>query len=350
MRNFDKLVCEFTKNVNLIFGANGKGKTTILEAIHILSLSKSFRPGLKQNIIKHGENKFSLSSEIIHKEKNKTNISYSIYKDQRRIKINKKQINKLSDLVGIFPVVIMSPEDSDIISGPPQAGRNYINKLFSVVDKHYLLTLQNYKKALKQKREALFMNEDSHIEAWNHQMAVYGTKIWKKRKDFLQIFQEIFKKVWSELEPETTAEIKIKSPLILEEKAFLQNIKKTSQKEKDSKRALFGPHIDRLLFVYKNSSIKDFGSHGEKKIYLSALKLAEAQFIEKQTKKSPVVLMDDLFAKLDKKRSLATLKMASKNNQVFITTTDSQAGKLIASENKNIKYYHLDGKLKCYEA
>ncbi|MBC8213432.1 MAG: DNA replication and repair protein RecF [Candidatus Marinimicrobia bacterium] len=350
MRIFDKLDCDFTKNVNLIFGENGKGKTTILEAIHMLSLSKSFRPGAKQNVIKQGKNSFSLASEITTSNNQKTKITYNIFKGQKRIKINDKQIERISDLVGVFPVVIMSPEDADIISGHPQARRNYINKLFSVIDKNYLYILQQYTKALRQKRETLFYNDEKQLEAWNHQMAIYGTKIWEKRNQYTLLLQKKFNSVWEELEPKTHAEIQFISSSTKSEEEFIGMLKKMSKKEKEVKRALFGPHTDKLKFIYKNKSLKDFGSHGEKKILLSALKLAEAKLIKEKTTITPVVLMDDLFAKLDKRRSIAILKMASKHNQVFITTTDSQAGKLIASESNKVTYFHLDKDLRCYEA
>jgi len=176
VRSFSKYQSDFSKNINLIYGGNGIGKTTILEAVYILSISKSFRPGLVQNIVRKGEKNMSISGEIRTDDDDSGKIGYYWYNNEKRIKINGRAIDSLSDLVGVFPVVIMSPEDEDIISGSAQIRRNYINRILSITDKQYLQRLREYEKIRRHRNALLQQGQWDQVKIWSEPLA---EKVWK---------------------------------------------------------------------------------------------------------------------------------------------------------------------------
>ena len=176
---------KFSKGINLIYGKNGVGKTTILEAIHTLSVSKSFRSGYRKNIQKTKTEFMSIVGEVSGKSINK--IAYRKMKQHYRIKINETEISKLSDLIGKFPSVVLSPEDIDIVSGGNGARLTYINKILSISNKDYLEALTRYNKIIKLRNRCLLGNKPySEIIVWDEQLKPLASKVWEQRKLFFE--------------------------------------------------------------------------------------------------------------------------------------------------------------------
>jgi DNA replication and repair protein RecF len=313
---------EFSNGINLIYGKNGVGKTTILEAIHTLSISKSFRSGYKKNIQKINTESMSLIGRLSGKQENK--IAYRKTAKQYKIKINETEINKLSELIGVFPSIILSPEDVDIVSGGNSIRLTYINKILSISSKNYLKTLTQYNKIIKLRNKCLINNKPyNEIVIWDEQLSPLAFKIWEYRKLFFKQFNKEFELLWKKVVSNEKATIQYCPPSKEEKNSLIENLQKRLEKDKQRGRTGAGPHKDKINFFFGDLDIKNQASQGEKKIFLIVLKIAEAKYFHQKISKKPVLLLDDLFAKLDKTRGKKILQLIDNEYQTFITTTDN---------------------------
>ena len=313
---------EFSNGVNLIYGENGVGKTTILEAIHTLSISKSFRSGYRKNIQKIDTEVMSIVGHVSGKVEKK--ITYRKTLLQKKIKINEVVVEKNSDLIGVFPSIVLSPEDIDIVSGGNSARLTYVNKILSISNKDYLHTLTRYSKIIKLRNRCLGTNRPyNEVVVWDEQLPVLAEKIWQYRSDFFEQFNVYFKEFWKKIIPSELARIEHKPPKHENQKSLLLDLKSRFEKDKIRGITSVGPHKDKINFYFGNIDIKDQASQGEKKIFLVVLKVAEVKYLHKITNKKPVLLLDDLFAKLDSSRGKKILQLIDNKYQTFITTTDN---------------------------
>lgn len=347
VRPFKKFLCDFSDKINLIYGNNGIGKTTILEAVYVLSLSKSFRPGMRGNIVKQGEDGCAIQARLLDESGRDRKFAFYKYKDERRIKIDEAELRSLNELVGEFPVVVMSPEDEDIISGSAQARRNYLNRIFSIVDREYLDLLKAFERIRKQRNALLSSGQFEQADLWSVPLAEKGCKIWKKRNDLVQALKTIFDRIWKEIFPELTAKIQYRESKALTTDDFISALSRYRDVERKRKTTQFGPHRDDLEFILENKNLKHFGSQGEKKIFLASLKKAEALFIQDHLNKKPVIMLDDLFAKLDHRRSLKIIDLFKDDFQTLITTTDQNVQGLFEETGDTIKIIRIDEVLQC---
>ena len=341
LRSINKLNMTFEPGINLIYGENGKGKTSILEAIYILSISRSFRSHFLRSIITEGESNIKIIGKI--KDKTNSNLKIEYYKlnNNKRIKINEKKINNLSELLGVFPVTVLSPEDIDIIHSNKKK-RDFFNRILCHTNKVYLNVLQQYQLTIKQRNSLLQQKADfSYLKVWDEKLSSLGYKIWEARKDFFNDFIPIFENLWKELNCDFTAQIKynIQQALLKNEyyQVLIDNI------NKDIKRGYTttGPHKDNIDLFFNNMAIKDCGSQGEKKLFLVVLKITESIYISTKMKNEPIILLDDLFAMLDKNRGLKILNLLTNNFQIFITTTDANAETYFPNK-ENLNFIKLE--------
>ena len=351
-RNHEKTNIDFNSGLTIIWGKNGSGKTSILEAIHSLSIGKSFKTNNKKELIKKGAPDFFLKGVFIDGNNNRNTVSFSqTLSGNKKISINKKEIIKRKEMLGLNNVVVFSPEEEEITKGPAGERRKYFNRMFSICSSVYLKNLLSYNRILKQRNTLLKIKNSKKdtLRSWNEPLSVFGEKLWVERKKETEVFGKIFKKTANAFEKELEVSLKYKNETKnkTEIMAELNN-----NEQKDIKRGFtsFGPHGDEFLFFWEKKLIRKHGSQGENKLFLALLKIAEHIYVSKKTKTTPVFLIDDLFAGLDKERSKKILSFISGLRgsgvgppQTIITTTDPvniEKNKQL-SKNNNITKHQM---------
>ena len=333
-RNHEKTKISFGPGLTVLWGKNGSGKTSTLEAIHSLSIGKSFRTNNKKEMIKNGTPGFLIKGLFKNTDGNQNEVSYlQEGVGNKKIKINKKTITKRKDLLGLNSVVVFSPEEEEITKGPPGSRRRFFNKVFSICSRVYLEKLLTYNKILKQRNAILRNNYKKqkiaeHLEIWSEPLAEAGEKLWRERTLLIEEFAVEFEKTAKRLDEKITATITYKENETDKEK-IIQKIKNNNKQDIKNGFTSYGPHRDEVLFLWNKKGIRKHGSQGEHKLFLALLKISELLFLFKKTKKSPVFLIDDLFAGLDKEKSKKLLSFIGKlqserkkRPQTIITTTD----------------------------
>ena len=340
---------EFDSKINCLIGNNGVGKTNVLDAIYHLSFGKSyFNPITVQNI-KHGEAFF-----VIEGNYDKNNREEKIIVSAKRgikkiIKRNGKPYPRFSEHIGFLPLVIISPADRDLIIEGSETRRKFMNGVISQRDSDYLNTLLNYNKIIAQRNSLLkyFAVNHTHnqetLDIYNLQMHDLGTTIYEKRKAFLNDFIPIFSKRYQSISnSKEIVDIQYKSQLNEQDLLILLNENLT--KDKISQYSNYGIHKDDLIFDIEEHPIKKFGSQGQQKSFLIALKLAQFDFIKDQSKASPILLMDDIFDKLDEQRvkQIITLVKNQDFGQLFISDTHAdRTEKVIKKIHQSYKIFKL---------
>ncbi|MEP1489209.1 MAG: DNA replication and repair protein RecF [Algibacter sp.] len=330
-KNFDSKSFVFNDKINCIVGNNGIGKTNVLDAIYHLSFGKSyFNPVATQNI-KHNEDFFVVNGDYTKHDKNEK-VIVSLKRGQKKvIKRNGKAYEKFSEHIGFLPLVIISPADRDLIIEGSTTRRKFIDSVISQSDKTYLSDLIKYNKVLAQ-RNALMkyfalnhtFNSDT-VDVYNIQLTDYGTKIFEKRDAFLKAFIPIFKSRYEAISnAEETVELVYESHLFENDLNTL--LKASINKDKALHYTSVGIHKDDLSFNIENHPIKKFGSQGQQKSFLIALKLAQFDFIKAQNGVNPILLLDDIFDKLDENRVAQIIKLVDDENfgQLFISDTHAE--------------------------
>ncbi|AEH01710.1 DNA replication/repair protein RecF [Lacinutrix sp. 5H-3-7-4] len=330
-KNFDSKTFEFNDTINCLVGNNGVGKTNVLDAIYHLSFGKSyFNPIASQNI-KHDEDFFVVNGEY-NKENKSEKIVVSLKRGQKKvIKRNAKAYEKFSEHIGFLPLVIISPADRDLITEGSVTRRKFIDSVISQSDKFYLEHLIKYNKALAQRNSLLkyfalnnTFNQDT-LDIYNAQLHTFGTEVFNKRNSFLETFIPIFKSRYQAISNgNEIVDLVYKSDLFDNELESL--LKKVINKDKAVQYTSVGVHKDDLLFNIDEHPIKKFGSQGQQKSFLIALKLAQFDFIKQQSGVNPILLLDDIFDKLDEERVTQIIKLVDDENfgQLFISDTHAE--------------------------
>jgi len=315
----------------VIWGENGSGKTSLLEAIYILSIGKSFKTHKQSTIIKNGFSDYLIRGDFFSNGvKNTVGIQANL-KSKKTIKINGNIISKRKDLIGKNNVVILSPEDQIITKGGPKERRIFFDRLFSITNIDYLNTLQSFNRALKQ-RNALLNSKnifgEEYYSPWEEKLSNYAVKLWKLRKKCFYDYTKSLDNVIFEYHKELILSVYYDGK-VYEKKDYKKLLKNARERDVFLGRTSEGPHRDNIHVLWGEKNIRECGSQGEHKIALILLKLAEINLIKNKTGEYPIVLLDDVFAKLDLKRSkklvsyLNSIKTSGKKPiQTIITTTD----------------------------
>jgi DNA replication and repair protein RecF len=348
-KNFAESNFDFDTKINCFVGKNGKGKTNILDAIYHLSYGKSYFNPLAVQNIRHGEDFFVIDGNFEKQNRNEQ-IVCSLKKGNKKIlKRNGKEYEKLSDYIGFIPLVIISPTDNDLIIEGSETRRKFIDSVISQLDFYYLTQLIQYQKIINQRNALLkyfaanqFFETDT-LQIYNEQLDGIGQQIFEKRKQFLDDFVPIFNKYHQLIaSSEETVQIKYESRLFTNNLKFLleQNINKDRVLQYTS----VGIHKDDLLFEIDNHPIKKFGSQGQQKSFLIALKLAQFEFVKNQSKENPILLLDDIFDKLDEFRVEKIVSMVNNDvfGQIFISDTHPERTEnIVKSTHQSYKIFKL---------
>jgi DNA replication and repair protein RecF len=338
-KNYAEASVVFHPRLNCFTGANGMGKTNLLDAIYYLSFCKScFNTVDSQNVL--FEQDFFMLQGLFENGVEIDEVYCGVKRAQKKVfKRNKKEYEKLSDHIGLFPLVMISPADSNLVSGNSEQRRRFIDGIISQFDKMYLENLVQYNHILQQRNAVLkhFSTTRSFdsiaLEVWDEQLVAYGSYIHDAREGFLKDFIPVFERYYR-LISENHEEVHLKyvSTIQQDYKTTLQSaIKKDCALEHTS----VGIHRDDLEFLLEDNQLKKFASQGQQKTYLLALKLAQYEFIKNKKGVKPLLLLDDIHDKLDAHRFKKLIEIVSSNEfgQVFITDTHVERMQQLFSRN-----------------
>lgn len=328
-KNYAEAQLEFSDGINVFVGDNGAGKTNLLDAVFYLSFCKSFlNPIDSQNI--RMQEKFFLLQGIYQKEDKLVEISCSVQHGQKKkVKRNKKEYERLAEHIGLFPAVVISPYDTNLISEGSETRRRFIDSIVSQFDRSYLETLQRYNKVLDQRNALLKqfyeqrMFDPETIDVWDLQLLELGKVIHQKRQEFLIDFIPVCQKYF-DLIANKKESIHIEYRSQLNELDFKTELKRSERKDMATGYTSVGIHKDDLIFLIQDQPIKKYGSQGQQKSFLVALKLAQFDVVSRLLQMKPILLLDDVFDKLDHQRVTHLMKLVSDHafGQVFVTDTD----------------------------
>ena len=341
---------EFSSKINCFVGNNGQGKTNILDSIYYLSFCKSnFNPIDSENI--NNEEQFFLIKGIFDIDGNESSVFCGVKRNQKKqFKLNDKEYPRLADHIGSFPLVMMSPYDNDLIIGGSELRRNFISSIISQYDRQYLDKLIDYNKILKQRNALLKqMAKDGKrdrdmISVWDDQMSILGADIYEKRRQFIEKFNPLFEEFYQYI---TLGKEKSRLAYIsqLAEDNLAQLLEKSFEKDLILQYTSKGIHKDDLDFMLGDFPMKRFGSQGQQKSYVLAMKLAQFEFLKRLKQFKPIILFDDIFDKLDKERVTQLLKLVSEHNfgQIFITDTTFEHLDAILNEiDSSFKIFNIE--------
>lgn len=357
-RNHGKTRIDCSPGLNILLGNNGEGKTNAIEGISYLCLSKSYYAANDDFIVKIGEQGFVAMGEILTESKvlYQVRIDFDKTQKQKTITINKERIEKLSSIIGKFPVVILSPEQSAITSGLPLERRKFVDFVIAQSSRTYLENLIEYRRILKQRNKILAdicvtgKDQIDVLEPWNKNFIVKGTKIMEKRIEFIKNFQGVFESSYVQIagtdERPTikyipAVECKNETSTDELQTAFARAIENYFIEERKAGFSLVGPHRDEFLFKINNLDVRNYASQGQHKTLLIALKIAEFFYLKERCQETPIVLLDDVLSELDAVRAQRLVESMSNLGQIFITATDERALKWVPATTMAARKFHI---------
>jgi len=354
-KNYEEAILPFSDKINCFIGDNGAGKTNLLDAIYYLSFCKSYFNAVDTQNIRHHESFFSIHGTYMKNGDRPDVISCIQKTDQRKLfKFNQKENERLADHIGLFPLVMVSPYDRDLINEGSDIRRRYLDGVIAQFDKTYLDNLINYNKALAQRNALLKHFSDTRsfnpdkLEIWDRQLIDYGHKIYEKRTYFLKDFIPIFRHYFGFIS-EGKEEVAIQYVSQLSERNLGQLLAVSVEKDRAARFTTQGIHKDDLELMISGYPLKKFGSQGQQKSFVVAIKLAQFDYTRDIKGFKPILLFDDIFDKLDENRVHQIIRLVSENSfgQVFITDTQrSRIEKLFEEVDINHRIFEIrEGKV-----
>ena len=349
-RNFKEAEAELNNSLNIFMGDNGQGKTNLMEAIYIASIGRTFRLNSENELIYFCENKSSLE---IHITKNNYNIKIEILLEKNKKKqvfINGVKLDKTSEMIGILNNVIFTPDDLKIIKGSPVERRKFINIDISQIKPKYKYLLNKYKK-ITTERNMILKNYHANYKnkeiicIWNDYLVNTGTEISIYRNEYINKLKLYAADTYASISGnKEKLDIYYYSNIgfITErediKKAFYEKINKNFNNEILKGTSLYGPHKDDLIIKINGKELKYFGSQGQQRSAILALKLAEIEIIKEETGEYPILLLDDVLSELDNKRKSCLIHHIEGIQTIITCTDDHEISKLTKDFNKKIFY------------
>jgi len=325
-KNYRESMVRFSKAVNCLVGDNGSGKTNLLDAIYYLSMTKSAFNVIDQQNILHGEDYFTIAGNF-HTEKKKTSVRCSFARgDKKKISNDKIPLEKASDHIGAFPVIMIAPNDHEIILEGSDTRRKFFDSLLSQIDKSYLANLIEYNQALKRRNHLLKnmavggIRDQDQIEPYDHMLLNKGKSIRDKRSTFCREFVPSLMEYYANISGQRE-QVTLDYQSVFNDEDYFAQFKNALSKDFALERTTVGIHRDDFIFKINDYPLKKFGSQGQQKSFLISLKLAQFEALRHHKNFKPIVLLDDIFDKLDDHRIHKLVKMIEQGDfgQIFIT-------------------------------
>ncbi len=356
-KNYPEAGLEFDPNVNIFTGLNGQGKTNLLDAVHYLSACKSYFNPIDSQNIRHGEDFFVVEG-IFENGEGRDKIYCGVKRGQKKVfRRNKADYERLAEHIGRYPAVVISPYDKDLISEGSDVRRRFTDSIISQYNRRYLDHLIDYNKVLRQRNSLLkYFWENrtfdaDNLEVWSAQLRDLGAAVFAERQRFIESFIPVFQKHYSAVSGDAEMPgLEYSSDLARGD--FAETLSASLEKDRRTSYTNTGVHKDDLKFSVGGHPLKKFGSQGQQKTFLIALKLAQFDLIKEATGRKPVLLLDDIFDKIDDVRVQHLMRLVNDRNfgQIFIT--DTHAGRvrdIFSDMADSVKVFDVD-KGKVYEA
>ncbi len=348
-KNYEDAQLEFSEKVNCFLGNNGEGKTNLLDAIYYLSFCKSYFNPIDSQNIKHN-NPFFVVEGTYQNSTDENYVYCGLKRGQKKqFKFNKKLYERFADHIGKIPLVIISPIDIMLIIDGSDVRRKFVDGIISQYNSSYLNNLLAYNKALNHRNlllKSFWLNrnfDQESLDIWNEQLIQYGILIYKERRKFVDDFTPIFQQYYNQISKnQETVSLEYRSQL--NEDDFKTILTNSLEKDKSNQYTNVGIHKDDLVFNLGEHPLKKFGSQGQQKTYLLALKLAQADLIQQRSQQKTIILLDDIYDKLDGERMKQLLSIVGSGEfgQIFITDTGlERIPEILTREKINFKSFNI---------
>lgn len=330
-RNHEDSKFEFSPKINGILGNNGVGKTSLLDSVHFLSMCKSYFVSSERMLVRKGEDHLMVSGEFSKSEQKE--VILGAWQEERRkvFKRNDKAYDRLADHIGQFPCVVIAPKDHDLIEGASEVRRRFVDQVISQSSPGYLDSLARYNRVLVQRNKLLkdafgtSANLEDLLLPFDLQLQQYAEVIFQGRKEFGSTMQGLVAEYYSKISGgKELVELKYESDL--HEESLENLLANSRRKDQQSGRTNFGVHKDDFAWLIEGEKLKVFGSQGQQKSFLIALKLAQFDFLAQKTDRQPIMLLDDIFDKLDEHRVTHLIELVNTHHfgQIFVTDTHKE--------------------------
>ncbi|MGL4292845.1 MAG: DNA replication/repair protein RecF [Bacteroidales bacterium] len=347
-KNISQADMNFSPNINCFLGNNGMGKTNLLDAVYYLSFCKSFSNVVDSQNIRHGEDFFMIQGFYRNQDRLEEIYSGMKRRSKKQFKRNKKEYERLSDHIGFIPLVMVSPADSELISGGSEERRKFLDLVISQFDKQYLDALIRYNAALQQ-RNALLKQDPpvtdvSLFEIWEEQMAYYGRLVYESRSRFIEGFLPVFQEFYDFI-CQGKERVSLTYTSHLSKGDLAPMLAEVRERDLILGYTTRGIHKDELEMNLGEYPIKKIGSQGQNKTYLITLKLAQFDFLKRMGHTTPVLLLDDIFDKLDASRVEQIIKLVAGDRfgQIFITDTNREnLNRIIREQQHSFHLYTVE--------
>lgn len=360
-RNHTNTEVEWGKRLNIITGSNGAGKTNLIDAIHYLCMSRSFVSSTDQYVLQFGEKELVINGKFSGSIRSNFHVTCSYSRSNgKKILINESPLDKLSDLIGMVPVVVLSPDDKKLTSEGPSERRSFLDSFISQLSKTYLKDLIEFRRVLKQRNTLLSNLSLSQsalralLEPWDEQLIRLGSKITIKRAEILNRFStylqqgyELIAGIGHQPKLEYKALSEDISSIEVLQKSYHNALSNDFSRERDRQLTLTGPHRDDITFYLDDMELRKFGSQGQHRLFALALKIAQRNFYEDELDDLPIFLLDDVFGDLDPNKTNILVEMLmNQSGQTFITSANKNLfAKFVKSKEDEIHYYEVDNGL-----
>lgn len=339
-RNYKDLSVKFNDNLNVFVGDNAQGKTNLIESLYVLGITKSHRTLNERKLIKEGEEFLRIFGTIKSGENSKK-LEVLINNKGKIVKVNNKIKKRTSEYLSNLLVVLFCPDSLDIVKGNPSVRRRFLNIELGQLDNKYLKILNEYNTLLKNRNEYFKREQiiNEYLDIVDKQLSQKAAYIYEKRNEFIKKLNCEMVDIYKKISNGDIIEIKYETNIDIDEKDIEESIFKKLKNNIKRDRLLgvttIGPHRDDFSFYINNHKINEYGSQGQQRLSALCLKLAEIEIIKKKYNEYPILLLDDIFSELDKKRRNAVFKYIDKGIQTFISVTDIKdiAGSILKSAN-----------------